>query len=106
MKVLLDECADIRLADAFSRHEATTVVSQGWAGKKNGELIALADQHFQVLVTTDRNLVHQQNLQGKQLIVVTISTPSNSLTSLAALIPRVEDALDTSAPGTTITIQE
>jgi len=42
----------------------------GWADKKNGELLALAEEAgFDVLVTTDQNLLHQQNLCGRKLAV-------------------------------------
>jgi hypothetical protein len=38
------------------------VAEAGWAGVKNGELLRLASDRFDVLITVDRNLEYQQNL--------------------------------------------
>ncbi|CAN5845342.1 hypothetical protein BH23ACT11_BH23ACT11_10470 [soil metagenome] len=47
MRVLLDENVDRRLKRAFPHeHEVVTVVEPGWAGKKNGELLKLAEKDF------------------------------------------------------------
>ncbi len=39
------------------------VPEAGWASKKNGELLRLAEADFDVLLTNDRHLEHQQNLK-------------------------------------------
>ena len=42
----------------------------GWAEKKNGELLALEENAgFELLVTTDQRLRHQQNLAGRRLAI-------------------------------------
>ncbi len=59
MRVLLDENLDRRLKKAFETQiEVLTVIERGWSGKKNGELLCLAEQEFDVFVTMDRNLEH------------------------------------------------
>jgi hypothetical protein len=45
-------------------HDCQTVPEAGLAGKKNGELIGLAEGRFDVLVTLDKGLEFQQNLVG------------------------------------------
>lgn len=60
MKILLDECIDRRFAVEFPGHEVKTVPQMGWAGVKNGSLMALAENAFDVFVTVDRNLSFQQ----------------------------------------------
>ena len=62
MKVLLDECVDWRLGRDIVGHDVKTARLMGWAAIKNGELLALAEQQFDVFVTVDRNLSFQQNL--------------------------------------------
>lgn len=62
MKLLLDECIDRRLARELTAHEVKTVPQMGWAGTKNGQLLALAEAEFDVFITVDRNLSCQQNL--------------------------------------------
>ncbi len=59
MKLLLDECIDRRLAKAFPGHRVRTVPQMGWATVKNGRLLRLAEEEFDVFVTVDRNLAFQ-----------------------------------------------
>ena len=60
MKILLDECVDRRLATEIYGHDVNTVPQMGWAGIKNGDLLALAENSFDLFVTVDRNLSFQQ----------------------------------------------
>ena len=62
MRVLLDECVNPRVKSAFPDHEVQTVQGMGWGGITNGKLVDLAQQSFDVFVTVDQNLEHQQNL--------------------------------------------
>ena len=65
MKVLIDECAPKALKTFLAKHshETLTVQEAGWAGNQNGELLKLAEGHFDVLVTVDTNLRYQQSLE-------------------------------------------
>jgi len=47
VRSLLDECVDQRFRRDLVGHEVITVQEAGWAGKKNGELLALAAKTFQ-----------------------------------------------------------
>lgn len=62
-----------------------------WSGVKNGELLKLAEQQFEVFITTDKNLRHQQNLARVQLAVILL--PSNQVPVVIALLPKIEEAL-------------
>jgi hypothetical protein len=55
VRILLDECIDRRFARELPRHEVRTVPEAGWAGKSNGELLALAENSFDVFVTVAQN---------------------------------------------------
>ncbi|HYH63106.1 MAG TPA: hypothetical protein VD866_00260 [Urbifossiella sp.] len=77
-----------------------TIRVMGWAGKKNGELLALmAAAGFEVLLTVDRNLSHQQNLSAAGVAVVVMVAASNRLPDLVPVVPAVEAALATVKPG-------
>lgn len=89
MRVLLDECADSRLARELAGHEVTTVPEAGWAGTRNGELLALAEQRFDAFLTVDRNLSFQQPLPKFRIAVVVIRATSNRLRDLLPLVPQV-----------------
>ena len=87
MKILLDECVDERLAKDFGGHEVLTVRQMGWGGKQNGDLLTLAEKHFEAFVTTDRNLSFQQNLTRFNIAVVVLVAPTNRLSDLHATVP-------------------
>ena len=56
-RVLLDENLSHKLRGLLAGHTVITTLYQGWAGKLNGELVALAEQAaFDVMVTADQNL--------------------------------------------------
>ena len=53
-----------------------TAFELGWSTLSNGELLAAAEGDFDVLITTDRNLRHQQSLTGRGLAVIVLPTTS------------------------------
>lgn len=106
MKILLDECIDRKLAREFVEHEVKTVPQMGWAGAKNGQLLALLEREFDVFITVDRNLSLQQNLSGLDIAVIVLQASSNRLADLAPLIPKVVAVLSTAAKGQATVISE
>ncbi|HTU35643.1 MAG TPA: DUF5615 family PIN-like protein [Candidatus Acidoferrum sp.] len=95
MKVLIDECAPRALKVFLSQHghDCLTVQEAGWAGKQNGELLALAERTFEAFVTLDTNLAYQQNLTGRKLVILILSARLNRLVDIEPLFPRCIDAL-------------
>jgi len=71
----------------------------GWATIKNGELLALAAQQFDVLVTVDRNLSFQQNLTTFPIAVIVLRAYSNRLADLRPLVPALLAALQSPKLG-------
>lgn len=72
-RVLLDENLPRQLAGELSGHDVATVRTQGWTGVVNGDLLRLAEAAgFEVFVTGDRNLEHQQTLAGRAFGVVVV----------------------------------
>ena len=77
MRVLFDQGAPVPLRQALSNHSVSTAYDLGWATLKNGELLLAAEkERFDVLVTTDNNLRYQQNLTGRKIAIVVLSTTS------------------------------
>ncbi len=99
MKLLLDECIDRKLAKEFVDCEVKTVPQMGWAGIKNGQLLALAQKVFDIFITVDRSLSFQQNLPQFDIAVVVLYAPSNRLTDLKPLVPQVLAILSTLTKG-------
>jgi len=102
MKILLDECTPRVVKKRLPAHDISTVQEMGWAGVKNGELLMLAESHFEVFITTDKNFRHQQNLSQRKLAFVLL--PSNQVPVVEAVIPVLEAALASIKAGDFIRI--
>ncbi len=104
MRILLDECLPKRLKRDLAGHDARTVPEMGWAGKKNGELLALATSQFDVFLTVDRNLSFQQNLGKVNIAVVVLVAKSNKQSDLQSLMPDVQAVLGAITPGQVVRV--
>jgi uncharacterized protein DUF5615 len=99
MRLLLDECIPRKLKSSFSRHECRTVFEEGWAGKKNGELLQLAGKAgFQVFLTVDRGIEYQQNLRPQGIAVVLIRAKSSRLADILPHVPEILKVLESVTP--------
>ncbi len=104
MKILLDENLDWRLQRELPGHEVKSVALIGWAGLKNGALLSKAEKEFEVLITMDSNMVHQQNLPKYQIAVVALKARTNRLMNTQPLMPKVVAILPDLRPGTLTSI--
>jgi hypothetical protein len=66
--------------------------------EEDGELLALADPLFDVLLTLDKNLPYQQNLDSIRIAVLIIHAYSNRLADLLPLLPECLAAWETIQP--------
>ena len=77
MRVLFDQGTLVLLRRFLNSHTVTTVYEMGWSSTRNDDLLRLADQQmFEVFLTTDQNLKHQQNLTDHQIAIVVLPTTS------------------------------
>ena len=95
MKLLLDESIPRRLADHFPTDmDVRTGPQMGWAGMKNGELLALAAaEGFTALITADKGIEFQQNSSSVPLSVVIMRSYRTRLDDLIPLIPQAIEIL-------------
>ncbi len=95
MKILLDESLPRKLKYDFgTANEVYTVRDKGWLGQKNGVLIKLMiEDGFDILVTVDRNLPYQQNLERLAITIFVLCAFDNRRETLAILIPKLFDRL-------------
>ena len=98
MRILLEENLPRKLAGHLIGHTCRTVVECGWSGKKNGELLGLADPQFDVLLTLDKNLPYQQNLATKQIAVLIVRARSNRIQDFLPVIPECLATLESIQP--------
>jgi predicted nuclease of predicted toxin-antitoxin system len=98
VKVLFDQNVPRNLVRYLPAHKVTRSVELGWQELKNGDLLDEAqDKGFEVMVTADRNLAHQQNLANRRVAVVVL--PSGNWPAVKAQIVEVVQAIDESEPG-------
>ena len=74
MRILLDECVPWPLAKILQGHDCTSPQRRDWGGIKNGDLLKLADAEFDLFITSDQNLRYQQNLAGRTISILELST--------------------------------
>ena len=97
MRVLLDECVPWPIHDVLAGHLCSSVQRRGWAGRRNGDLLGAAEVEFDVFLTADQNLTYQQNLKGRRVGVVVLST--NDLRRLRAAAGMIAVAVSSVRPG-------
>jgi len=79
--------------------EAQTVRQAGYGAKKNGELVSLMEGRWDVLLTNDRNIKYQQNMDGRNVSILILCAKSNRIKDLLPLMPACARALLSISPG-------
>lgn len=90
MKLLLDECIPRKLKDKLTGFECRTVPEMGLAGRKNGELLSLAEESgFHVFVTIDRGIEYEQNFTSRPIAIILVQAKSSRLADLLPHVPEI-----------------
>jgi hypothetical protein len=98
MRVIFDNGTPRGVASALSGHSVEEARSQGWDTLGNGELLDAAEAAgFEVFVTTDRNIRHQQNLTGRKIAVVVLAKGRWRL--IRKKLSEIAAAVDAATPG-------
>jgi len=98
MRILFDQCTPVGIKRVLREHEVKTAAQPGWSTLLNGELLSVAERAgFQVLVTSDQNLVHQQNLSRLKIAIVALSSGRWSLIEPA--LDLIAEAVHKAEPG-------
>jgi len=104
-KVLFDENMPRKLRRDLPEFYIRTAQEQGWSAFKNGQLLKQLAGTFDVLVTIDQNIRHQQNLPQFRVGVVAIEVPDTRIVFLRQLLPQIRDAITIVKPGELIIIE-
>lgn len=95
MKILLDECITKRLKPFLQEFEVFTVSEMKWNGIKNGKLMSLCiDNNFNLLLTIDKNLLFQQNLNNYNLSIVVLNSLTSKIDELILFMPSFKSQID------------
>jgi len=103
VRVLFDTCVPRPLRKTLPGHDIKTAQEMGWDHLRNGDLLQIAEESFDALITSDQNLKYQQNLTARRL--GTIVLPTNHLPSVLQLAPKIALALADLCPGAVVEIQ-
>lgn len=97
MRILFDQGTPLPLRERLLKHRVTTAFELGWSNMKNGELLAAAETSFDLFITTDQQLRYQQNLAGRQLAVLVLST--TSWPRIRKSVAQIQAAVEKIKPG-------
>jgi predicted nuclease of predicted toxin-antitoxin system len=86
-RVLLDNCVPRRLAALIEGHTVASVVDLGWGNLKDAELLDRMAGRYDVLITVDRGIRHQQRVRGRSFSIVVLRARTNRLVDLLLLVP-------------------
>jgi predicted nuclease of predicted toxin-antitoxin system len=98
MLILFDHVTPKGVARFLPGHTVTKAKDRGWDTLTNGELLAVAEQAgFDMLVTADKNMRYQQNLEGRRIALVVLSTPQWPVVKLH--LEKIAAAVNAATPG-------
>jgi len=103
-RVLFDEDVPRQLRRDLQEFTIRTVQEEGWSSVKNGELLRLSSPAFDVFVTADKRLRHQQNIARHNIGVVVIATRDTRLPRLQQALDELRLAIRNVAPGSVIIV--
>jgi hypothetical protein len=99
MRIILDESAPQKLRLLIdNRHIVVTTWFQGWSGLKNGALLAVAEEAgFDLFITADQEISYQQNLTGRHIALLVLSTNNWGVVKEQAKL--IADAIEAATVG-------
>jgi len=104
VRILFDQGTPAPLRHGLSQHTVETAYERGWSLLRNGELLQAAEAAgFEIFVTTDMNLQHQQNLTERRIAIVVLST--TSWPRIRAATERVARAVEQSVTDRFVEVQ-
>lgn len=104
MRVLFDHGTPAPLIRFLTGHIVTKAKDRGWDTLSNGDLlIAAEDAGFDLLLTADKNIRYQQNLEGRRIAVVVLSTPQWPIVKLH--VERIGAAVNAAIPGSYVEVE-
>ncbi|MBM4165488.1 MAG: hypothetical protein FJ218_00945 [Ignavibacteria bacterium] len=63
-----------QIKNILGEYYCKTAQEVGWGSYENGELLSLAEKEFDVFITADQNIAYQQNLKGRTMKIIVLSS--------------------------------
>jgi hypothetical protein len=104
MLILFDQATPVPIRAYLAGHSVRTAWQEGWSTLRNGELLLAAESSgFELLLTTDKNIRHQQNLSARRIAIVVLVR--QQWPELQPYIQRVVDAVNAATPGSYLEVE-
>src|ERR1039458_7399643 len=98
MLILFDQATPVPLRQYLVLHTVRTAAQEGWDRLKNGDLLNAAEEAgFDMLLTTDKNMRYQQNLEGRRIAILVLGQQQWNL--LRPHVQLVVNAVNSAIPG-------
>jgi predicted nuclease of predicted toxin-antitoxin system len=97
VRILFDQATPAPLRDHLPGHSVETAYEKGWSALHNGDLLVKAEAEFDLLITTERNLRHQQDLAALHIAILVL--PTTSWPRLQKITPQIAAAIGSLRPG-------
>ena len=98
MRILFDHVTPSGVARFLRGHTVTKARELGWDTLANGDLLVEAERAgFDVVLTADKNMRFQQNLRGRRIALVVLSTPQWPIVRLHG--EKIAAAVNAGTPG-------
>ncbi|MEX1062766.1 MAG: DUF5615 family PIN-like protein [Balneolaceae bacterium] len=109
IKLLLDECLPKKLKYRIEELDpaffAKTTPEMGWASLSNGELLSVAEEEFDIFITSDKNLSFQQSIPSSSIQVVLLKARTNTYEDLFPLVEKLLSVIKAHEPGKFLEIE-
>lgn len=99
MRILFDQNMSKKLRHHLTPHQVSLSKEIGWERLGNGVLLSKAQAEFDVMLTMDANLYHQQNVAQYNIAVIVLRAYDNDYHSVSPLLPEVVELLDQVVTG-------
>ena len=98
MLILFDHVTPGGIARSLPGHTVTKAKDRGWDRLTNGDLLVEVERAgYDVLLTADKNMRYQQNLSGRRIALVVLSTPQWPFVRLH--LDKIAAAVNACTPG-------
>jgi predicted nuclease of predicted toxin-antitoxin system len=97
-RLLLDESVPVSLRHSLNMFDVETVAYRGWTSFSDLRILDLAQSHFDVFVTADKNIPFQVNTSQYDIAIIVL--PTNKLSELLELREALASAIRRSRRGT------
>jgi hypothetical protein len=104
LKVLFDQNVPRPLAGFLFAHDVTRADELGWSRLKNGDLLNAAESAgFDVLLSGDKTMRHEQNMTGRRIAVIYMS--DNHWPIVKDHLTAIRYAIDNALPATLTAVE-